>query len=208
MVENRIGILGGTFDPVHLGHLIVAEEVRLKLRLQEVMLVPAGQPSLKDAEGVTSAEHRLEMAILATASNPYLSVSTVEIERPGATYSIDTVVELKAGLGAAAKITFIVGFDTLSDLPRWKDVRRLLDQCEVVAVPRPGYAKFDLRSLDRDLPDASQRIRKVEVPQIDISATEIRGRIARGQSIRYLVPEAVEEYIAAHNLYVQGGTGS
>jgi nicotinate-nucleotide adenylyltransferase len=205
MVEHKIGVLGGTFDPVHLGHLIVAEEVRLKLGLQEVLLIPAGVPWLKDTGGITAAEHRLEMAILATASNPYLNVSTVEIDRPGATYSIDTVVDLKAGLGAGARIFFIAGFDAIAEMPRWKNARRLLDLCEVVAVPRPGHQKIDLRSLEREIPEAGRLIRKVDVPQIDISATEIRRRVAGGQSVRYLVPEAVEEYIARHKLYVQGG---
>ena len=208
MVEHKIGVLGGTFDPVHLGHLIVAEEVRLKLGLQEVLLMPAGQPWLKEGEAISPAEHRLEMAVLATASNPYINVSTVEIERSGATYTVETVVEMRAGLGASAKLFFIVGFDTLAELHRWKDARRLVELCQVVAVPRPGYGKIDLRSLEPEIPEASQRIKKVEVPQIDISATEIRRRIAAGQSVRYLVPEAVEEYIAANDLYTQGGRGS
>ena len=207
MVEHKIGVLGGTFDPVHLGHLIVAEEIRLKLGLQEVLLIPAGAPWLKEEEAITAAEHRLEMAILATASNPYLNVSTVEIDRAGATYTVDTVVDLRAGLGAAARIFFIAGFDAVAEMPRWKNARRLLDLCEVVAVPRPGYQKLDLRSLERDIPEAGQRIRKVDVPQIDISATEIRRRVAAGQSVRYLVPEPVEEYIARHRLYSEGGRG-
>jgi nicotinate-nucleotide adenylyltransferase len=206
MVEHKIGVLGGTLDPVHLGHLIVAEEVREKLGLQEVLLIPAGQPWLKEGESISAAENRLEMAVLATESNPYLNVSTVEIDREGATYSIDTIVELKAGLGAGAKLFFIMGSDALAELHKWRDARRLVEMCQVVAVPRPGYGKLDLRSLEPDIPEASQRIRKVEVPQVDISASDIRRRIAAGQSIRYMVPQAVEEYIAEHNLYVQGGS--
>jgi nicotinate-nucleotide adenylyltransferase len=208
VVEQKIGVLGGTFDPVHLGHLIVAEEVRQKLGLQEVLLIPAGRPWLKAGEEVSAPEHRLEMAILATASNPYLNVSTLEIERSGPTYSIDTVVELRAGLGASASIFFIMGYDTVAELDRWKDARRLVELCQVVAVPRPGHAKLDLRSLERGIPEASQRLRKVDVPQIDISASEIRRRVARGQTIRYLVPDEVGDYIAANKLYVQGGRAS
>ena len=208
MAEYKVGVLGGTFDPVHLGHLIVAEDVRQKLGLQEVLFIPAGRPRLKDNKSISEAEHRLEMVILATASNPYLNVSTIEIERPGPSYSVDTVVELKAGLGAGAKIFFIAGYDTLADLHLWKDPRRLVEMCQVVAVARPGHNKLDLRPLESGVRGTSERIMKVEVPQIDISATGIRQRVARGLSIRYLVPEAVEDYITANNLYVQGGRGN
>lgn len=208
MADYKVGILGGTFDPVHLGHLIVAEDIRQRLGLQEVLFIPAGLPRLKDNKSISEAEHRLEMVILATASNPYLNVSTIEIERPGPSYSVDTVIELKAGLGAGAKIFFIAGYDTLADLHLWKDPRRLVEMCQVVAVARPGHNKLDLRPLESGVRGASERIMKVEVPQIDISATGIRQRVARGLSIRYLVPEGVEDYIAANNLYVQGGRGS
>ncbi len=205
MAEYKVGVLGGTFDPVHLGHLIVAEDVRQKIGLEEVLFIPAGQPWLKGEKSISAAEHRLEMVIQATASNPYLNVSTIEIERPGPTYSVDTIIELKAGLGAGAKLFLITGLDSLGELHLWKNPRRLIDICQVVAIARPGHNKFDLRSLESVIPGASERIMKIEVPQIDISATEIRRRVALGLSIRYLVPEAVEEYIAAHNLYVQGG---
>ncbi|UCG83243.1 MAG: nicotinate-nucleotide adenylyltransferase [Dehalococcoidia bacterium] len=208
MAEYKVGVLGGTFDPVHLGHLIVAEDVRQKLGLQEVLLIPAGQPSLKESRSISEAEHRLEMVILATASNPYLNVSTIEIERPGPSYSVDTIIELKAGMGAGTKIYFIAGYDTLADLHHWKDPRRLVEMCQVVAVARPGHNKLDMRPLGTDVRSASDRIMKVQVPQIDISATGIRQRVARGLSIRYLVPEAVEDYIMANNLYVRGVRGS
>jgi nicotinate-nucleotide adenylyltransferase len=148
------------------------------------------------------------MVILATASNPYLNVSTIEIERPGPSYSVDTVIELKAGMGAGAKIYFIAGDDALADLHLWKDAGRLVEMCQVVAVARPGHDKLDMRPLGSDVRGISDRIVKVEVPQIDISATGIRQRVARGISIRYLVPEAVEDYIKANNLYVQGGRGN
>ena len=202
MAEFRVGVLGGTFDPIHLGHLIIAEEVRQKLGLAEVLFVPAGQPWLKGEENISAAQHRLEMAILATASNPHFNVATIELERPGPTYSIDTIIELKAGLGARAKLYLIVGFDALSELPLWKDPKRLVDVCQVVGVARPGYPGCDLRSLESSIPDASERIMVVDVPQIDISATGIRRRVAQRLSIRYLVPEAVERYIAENNLYV------
>jgi nicotinate-nucleotide adenylyltransferase len=204
MTEYRVGVLGGTFDPVHTGHMIIAEEVRQNLKLHEVLFMPAGQPWLKGQKDISAVEHRLEMVILATASNPYLNVSTIEIERPGPTYSVDTIVDLKAGLGAGAKIYFIVGFDALAELHLWKEPRRMVEMCQVVAVKRPGYGGFDLRSLDSAIPGISERIMSVDVPQIDISATDIRRRVSRRLSIKYLVPEEVEAYIAANKLYAEG----
>ncbi len=202
MTESKVGVLGGTFDPIHMGHLIIAEEVRQKLGLEEVLFVPAGQPWLKGGENISEAEHRMEMVILATASNPHFNLSTIELERPGPTYSVDTIIELKAGLGARVELYLIVGFDALVELPLWKDPGRLLELCQVVGVGRPGYAGFDLRSLESSIPGASKRIIIVDVPQIDISATEIRRRVASRLSIRRLVPEAVERYIGEHKLYL------
>jgi nicotinate-nucleotide adenylyltransferase len=201
MAEYRVGVLGGTFDPVHMGHLIIAEELRERLELREVLFIPAGQPWIKEGKDVSAVEHRLEMVILATASNPYLNVSTIEMERPGPTYSVDTIVELKAGLGAGVRIYFIVGFDALEELRMWKEPRRLVEMCQVVAVRRPGHSKFDLRSLEPAIPGASERIMIVDVPQIEISSTDIRRRVARRLSIKYLVPDEVETYIAANKLY-------
>jgi len=203
MTRSKIGVLGGTFDPIHLGHLIVAEDLRQKLGLGEVLFVPAGRPwlKLKEEKPISPAEHRLAMVRLAVASNPYFKVATMEIDRPGLSYSIDTVLELKAKLGAKSEIYFIVGPDALAELPKWKDPARLVEICQVVGIGRPGYAKADLRKLERSIPGVSQRIMLVDVPQIDISATEIRKRVARGLSIRYLVPEAVEKYIQEHELY-------
>lgn len=204
MARNRIGVLGGTFDPIHLGHLIVAEDVRQKLELGEVLFIPAGRPwlKLKEEKCVTPAKHRLAMVKLAIASNPYFKVSPMEIERPGPSYSIDTVLELKAKLGAQAEIYFIVGPDALADFPKWKEPARLLQECQVVGVGRPRHTQVDLRILDLSVPGASKRIMLLDVPQIDISSTEIRRRVAEGLSIRYLVPEAVEEYINEHELYM------
>ena len=204
MTKSKIGVLGGTFDPIHLGHLIVAEDIRQKLGLREVLFIPAGQPwlKLKEEKPISAAEHRLAMVRLAVASNPYFKVSTLEIDRPGFSYSIDTVLELKAKLGAGAEIYFIVGPDALAELPRWKDPGRLVEICQVVGIGRPGHAQTDLHILESSIPGVSQRIMLVDVPQIDISSPEIRKRVAQGLSIRYLVPEAVEKYIAEHKLYL------
>ena len=204
MTKSKIGVLGGTFDPIHLGHLIVAEDIRQKLGLGKVLFVPAGRPwlKLKEEKPISAVEHRLDMVRLAVASNPYFKVSTLEINRPGLSYSIDTVLELKAKLGAGAEIYFIVGPDALAELPRWEDPGRLVEICQVVGIGRPGYAQADLNILESSIPGVSQRIMLMDVPQIDISATEIRRRVAQRLSIRYLVPEAVEKYIAERKLYL------
>ena len=204
MTMNKIGVLGGTFDPIHMGHLIVAEDIREKLGLGEVLFIPAGRPwlKLKEEKHVSAGRHRLEMVRLATTSNPHFKVSTIEIDRPGLSYSVDTILELKGKLGAGCDIYFIVGPDALASLALWKEPARLLEICQVVCIGRPGHAKIDLRSLDSSVPGASTRIMMVDVPHIEISATEIRRRVAQGLSIRYLVPEAVEKYIAEHRLYL------
>ena len=207
MARGRIGVVGGTFDPIHLGHLIIAEEVRQKLDLDEVLFVPAGEPWLKGEARISPGQDRLEMVLLATASNPHFNVSTVDLERPGPTYSVDTIADLKAGLGAGAKLHFIVGFDALAELPLWTKPKRLLDMCQVVGVGRPGHSKLDPRSVESAVPGAAERIVTVAVPQIDISGSDIRRRVSQGRSIRYLVPEEVERYIGEQGLYLEGGRG-
>ncbi len=197
----KIGLLGGTFDPIHMGHLVIAEEVRLKLALDEVLFIPAGQPWLKSERRVAPGEHRLEMLKLAIGSNPHFKVSTIEFERPGPSYTVDTIAALRDELGAEVELYFIVGFDTLAELPIWKEPSRLLGMCHIVAVRRPGYAELDWRSLEQAIPGVSSRVVVVDVPQVDISSTQIREQVAKGLSIRYLVPEAVEAYILKHRLY-------
>ena len=203
MAGNKIGVLGGTFDPIHTGHLIVAEDVREKLGLSEVLFVPAGKPwlKLKEEKTITDGEHRLAMVRLAIKGNPFFKVSTMELDRPGPSYSIDTILELKNKLGPAVEIYFIAGPDALAELPRWKEPARLIEACRVVGIGRPGYAKVDLSVLDMAVPGVAKRIMMLDVPQIDISSKEIRKRVARGLSIRHLVPKAVEKYIQKYKLY-------
>jgi len=201
MAENKIGVLGGTFDPVHNGHLVVAEELGRKLGLEEVLFVPAGQPWMKEGTAISPAEHRLEMLLLATASNPRFNVSTIELERDGPTYSVDTIAELKDSLSARTGIYVMVGFDALAELPRWKEPGRLLEMCQVVGFRRPGHEELDMRALNAAVPGAPERIMIVDVPAVDISATEIRRRVSRGLSISNMVPEEVERYIAENGLY-------
>jgi len=198
----NIGLLGGTFDPIHNGHLMVAEEVRVRLNLAEILFLPTGQPWLKANSPVLSAEHRTRMIRLAIGDKPYFKLSTVEIERDGPTYTVDTVAELQGQLGAGDELFFILGWDSLAGLPEWKEPSRLVRMCRLVAVPRPGYPYPDLEALETFIPGLSQRVIVLDEPEIDVSASAIRDRIARGLSIRHLIPEPVERYIQEYRLYI------
>jgi len=197
----NIGVMGGTFDPIHIGHLIVAEEVRTRLDLAEVLFVPAGQPWLKPDSPVSAAEHRVQMVRLAIADKPYFKLSTMEIERAGPSYTVDTIAELLGQLGAGDELFFILGWDGLAELPKWHEPSRLIKMCHLVAVPRPGYSAPDLNSLEALIPGLAQRVMLMDKPEIDISAFSIRNRVAQGLSIHHLVPEPVERYIKQNKLY-------
>ena len=199
----KIGVLGGTFDPIHNGHIIVAEEVRARLDLAEVLFVPAGQPWLKEDSPILAAEHRVQMIRLAIAEQPYFKLSTMEIDRAGPSYTVDTITELQAQLGAGDELFFILGWDSLAQLPQWREPSRLIKACRLVAVPRPGYSLPDLNSLEAAIPGLSRRLTLLEKPEVDIDATEIRNRVAQGLPIGHLVPEPVDEYIRKHKLYLK-----
>jgi len=199
----KIGILGGTFDPVHLGHLIVAEEVRIRLGLNEILFIPAGQPWLKIDHTVTAAVHRVEMVRRAIAGNPNFKLCALEVERPGLSYTVDTITALRERLGAQS-FFFILGSDTLAELHLWKDPDKLVRMCQLVVVPRVGLSLSDLKSLEAHVPGAIDRVIKLDVPVIDISSSKIRQYVAQGFSIRYLVPDDVERYIREQKLYCQG----
>jgi len=198
----NIGVLGGTFDPIHIGHFILAEAVRARLNLAEILFVPAGQPWLKVDSPISPAEHRVEMVRLAIAGKPYFKLSTMEIERAGPTYTVDTIAELKVQLGAGNELFFILGWDNLAELPRWWQPSRLITMCRLVAVPRPDYPLPDLKALEASIPGLSQRVTLMDKPEIDISASAIRNRVARGLFIHHLVPEPVDEYIRQRKLYL------
>lgn len=201
----NIGVLGGTFDPIHMGHLIIAEEVRARLGLGEVLFVPAGQPWLKlnNANSISSAEHRLEMVRLAIADEPAFRLSAMEIDRPGPSYTVDTIAELRSQIGADDKLFFILGWDNLNQLPRWHQPLRLVKLCRLVPVRRVDFASPDLDSLEAAIPGLSQSLVMLDTPQIEISSSEIRARVARGLSIHQLVPEPVERYVIEHGLYLK-----
>jgi len=198
----NIGVLGGTFDPIHMGHLIIAEEARARLDLAEVLFVPASEPWLKANNYISPAEHRVQMVRLAIADEPSFKLSTMEIERAGPSYTVDTIAELKSQIGAGGKLFFILGWDNLMQLPQWREPPRLVQMCNLVAVPRVGYSSPDINSLEAAIPDLSQSVIMLDAPQIEISSSEIRHRVARGLSIRHLVPEPVERYIKQHKLYL------
>ena len=195
----NIGILGGTFDPIHIGHLVVAEEARTKLGLSEVLFVPAGQPWLKQARDITLAAHRVEMVRRAIADNPYFKLSTLEVDHPGPSYTVDTLTLLQDQLSSESSLFFILGRDTLAELPLWKEPQRVIQLCRLVVPPRLGSK--DLKNLETAIPGLLDKVIQLDMPVIGISSSEIRHRIAQGLPIRYLVPSVVEKYIAEHRIY-------
>jgi nicotinate-nucleotide adenylyltransferase len=198
----RLGVMGGTFDPVHYGHLVAAEEARAQFGLELVMFVPCREPPHHKDYRVTDAEHRYAMTIAATCANPRFTASRVELERPPPSYTIDTMRQLHAQI-PAAELFFITGADAVRELLTWREPRELLALCRLIAVTRPGY---DLAGLERDLGDLARAVHPVEGAGVNVSSTHIRERVARGRSIKYLTPPAVESYIAKHGLY-RGGEG-
>lgn len=189
----RIGIMGGTFDPIHHGHLVAASEAAWRLDLDEVVFVPTGRPSLKQHPGVTPAEHRYLMTVVATASNPRFTVSRVDIDRPGLTYTVDTLTDLRKER-PDADLFFITGADAVEQILTWKDAHRLWDMAHFVAVTRPGHT-LAVDGLPREA------VSVLEVPALAISSTDCRRRAREGEPVWYLVPDGVVQYIAKHGLY-------
>jgi nicotinate-nucleotide adenylyltransferase len=185
--------MGGTFDPIHHGHLVAASEVQSLLRLDEVVFVPTGEPWQKEGRDVAPAEHRYLMTVVATASNPRFTVSRVDIDRGGPTYTIDTLRDLK-GQRPDAELFFITGADALTQILSWKDSDELWDLAQFIGVTRPGYELTEL-----GLP--ADRVDLQEVPAMAISSTDCRERVRAGEPVWYLVPDGVVQYISKHHLY-------
>lgn len=196
----NIGVLGGTFDPVHIGHLVVAEEARIRLGFKEVLFVPAGQPWLKLDRNITPVVHRVEMVRRAIADNPHFKLCTIEVERPGPSYTVDTLTRLQKQLGSEASLFFIIGRDTLAELPLWKEPEQLIQLCRLVVAPRLGSK--DLKHLETAIPGLLDKVIQLDMPVIGISSSGIRQRIAQGLSIRYWVPAEVEKYITGQKIYI------
>jgi nicotinate-nucleotide adenylyltransferase len=200
----RVGVLGGTFDPIHTAHLILGEAAREGLGLDRVIFVPAGDPWRKAGRKLASVEDRVAMVQLAAADNPYFALSTVEAERAGASYTDETLAVLKESLNEDSELFFILGRDTLYDLPYWKDPQRIIAQAWLAIAERPGVALSPDAELERAVPGITARLAPFTMPALEISSTDIRLRRREGRSIRYLVPAAVEEYILRHSLYKDG----
>ncbi|WP_395657840.1 nicotinate-nucleotide adenylyltransferase [Nocardioides sp.] len=193
---RRIGVMGGTFDPIHHGHLVAASEVQSWFDLDEVVFVPTGDPWQKSDRVVTAAEHRYLMTVIATASNPRFTVSRVDIDRDGPTYTIDTLRDLRAQL-PGAELYFITGADALAEIFTWRDAAELFELARFVGCTRPGYT-MDPATL-ATIPE--ERVTMVEIPALAISSTDCRLRTGRGEPVWYLVPDGVVQYIAKHALY-------
>ncbi|BBB89736.1 MAG TPA: nicotinate-nucleotide adenylyltransferase [Methylomusa anaerophila] len=198
----KIGIMGGTFDPIHIGHLVTAEAVRMEYDLSKVLFIPAGNPPHKQGSRVTPAVHRYTMTVMATYSNPYYYVSAIELERSGPSYTIDTIRELINRYGVQAEFYFITGADAIRDLSTWKDIDQLLDLCYFVAATRPGSISYIDQVIKQFGVKGRQRIQRLATPELEISSTDIRERVKRGLSIKYIVPESVECYILKEGLYL------
>jgi nicotinate-nucleotide adenylyltransferase len=197
----RLGVIGGTFDPPHVGHLILAEEARTRLQLEKVLFVPAGDPWRKAGQDVTPVEHRLAMVRLLLASDPYFEVSTLEVERQGPSYTVDTVEALHQQYGPGLELYFILGEDALHDLPNWKEPARIISLAWLAVAPRLAEGGRARADLEHAVPGLLERVVPLPMPTIDISSTALRERAKAGLSLRYLVPLAVEEYIRRHGLY-------
>ncbi len=196
----RLGVMGGTFDPIHHGHLVAASEVQAQFDLDEVVFVPTGQPWQKSGRVVAPAEHRYLMTVIATASNPRFTVSRVDIDRDGPTYTIDTLRDLRAQR-PEAELFFITGADALAQILSWKDADELWDLAHFIGVTRPGYVLSE-----SGLP--AERVSLQEVPAMAISSTDCRERVRAGEPIWYLVPDGVVQYISKHDLYAAGSSSA
>ncbi len=201
----KLGILGGTFDPIHLAHLILAQATADHLGLDRVLFAPAGVQPLKRDRPTTPAVHRVAMVEAAIADNPRFALSRVDIDHPGPSYTVDTLDRLRATWGPDAAFWFIIGLDSLASLLAWRDPAGILERTRLAVAPRPSIT-VDLAALTARLPRLPDQLDWVPAPLIAISASDLRARAAAGQSLRYFVPDPVRAYITAHDLYSPGAT--
>ena len=196
----RIGILGGTFDPPHIGHLVIAEEAREKLALAKVYFVPAREPPHKKGEPVSPLEDRVAMLRLALDDHHFFVLSLIEAHRPGPSYTVDTVRQLLDEFPPATELYFVMGMDSLAALPTWHDPDGLIALCKLAVLRRPGYSA-DLAKLELEIPGIRSSVEFIPAPELEISSSDLQGRVRNGLSIEYMVPPCVAEYIAEHHLY-------
>lgn len=198
---KKYGIMGGTFDPIHFGHLVVANEVLAKYKLDRIIFVPTGNPPHKSITGLTYAYHRYMMVEFATMTNPKFYVSNIEVEREGVSYTVDTIRELKYKYNDI-ELYFITGTDAVLDLPTWKNTEEILKLCKFIAVDRPGYVIDNYKQkINKIMDEYGGSIETVKAPQLKISSTDIRARIDNNRPVKYLLPENVEQYIFKNELY-------
>ncbi|MCR4424854.1 MAG: nicotinate-nucleotide adenylyltransferase [Firmicutes bacterium] len=197
---QRVAIMGGTFDPIHYGHLVTAEEAFFRYSLNRVVFVPSGQPPHKLGQRISSAADRYMMTVLATMSNPHFEVSSIETDRPGPSYAVDTVRAFRELYPDDTKLYFITGADAILEIFGWKDAHTLLQLCDFVAATRPGYT-LPVDRVEETFGIYASRIQFFEVPALAISSTDIRRRVREGRPIRYLLPESVSNYIYKAGLY-------
>lgn len=195
---RKIGIMGGTFDPIHVGHLMIAEAVWDEYKLEKVLFIPSANPPHKH-DVLTSAKHRFNMTLLATCSNPHFEVSSIEMDRTGPSYTIDTIKTLKKIYGDDTDFYFIIGADCIHELPTWHKIDELLKICKFIVTKRPSY-KLDLSIIAKEFGDYN--IQLLETPELEISSTDIRQRIKKGYSIQYITTEQVQQYIRKEELYL------
>jgi nicotinate-nucleotide adenylyltransferase len=201
---RRIGVLGGTFDPPHVGHLWLATLAADAIGLDRVLFMPAAQPPHKGGQLVTRATDRLLMTRLAIAGNPVFELCTIEMERPGPSYTIDSIIELENLYGADARLVLLMAADSLAQIDTWREPDRLLERVEWAVGPRPGSPLPERSSLEARFGELASRIHLLTGPSLDLSSSEIRRRVAAGHAIRYLVPRGVEELITERGLYRRG----
>jgi nicotinate-nucleotide adenylyltransferase len=199
-LQGVTGVFGGTFDPIHLAHLAVAEAARDTFGLGRVLFIPAAQPPHKPGRGISPVEHRLAMVEAAVAGNPAFEVSRIEVDRAGPSYTVDTLAAL-CDADPGDHLALILSAESYSELATWHEPRRILDLADLIVAPRVGYAEADPKLVPRQFPDAPAAIAFMDGPRIRLSASEIRQRAAEGRSVRYLVPDAVAAYIGDHGLY-------
>lgn len=206
-MENKklkIGICGGTFDPIHIGHLTIAEQVRCHFNLDKVLFVPTGMPPHKDINNVTDPFHRLNMVKCAIGSNPYFEAVDIEVKREGYTFAVDTLKQLNSLYSTKAQFYYIIGADVVMDLLTWRNPEEVFRLTEFIAVMRPGFSNEEFDSQIKYLKEKYNiKLTTFQAPLIEISSTGIRDLITKKQSIKYMVPECVEDYICKNNLYLK-----
>jgi nicotinate-nucleotide adenylyltransferase len=205
MIDKRLGVFGGSFDPVHVGHLIIGEILRHDLQLDTVLFLPAGRPPHKPEQELAADHHRVEMLELALSDAPGFEISMLDLDRPGSSYTATTLEILRDELAPGAELFFLMGQDSLRDFPRWRDPDRIAQLATLAVALRPGV-EVDVQDIIGAVPETEGRIQLVSVPLIGVSSRDVRRRIRAGESFRFQVPNLVANYIARHGLYTHSGT--